>query len=189
MLFCRAARRAGLALEQTQGFSPHPKLALCPPLPVGVVGAAEPADFWFEEWKSCLLEAWRRSLPRGIEISEALEVEGLPLNKLCTAAAYSIEPDIGFDPAAIVESLKSALEEKGIILGAEARGREAILSVCGLDRCGPSYMVKSLVESSVISGWSDLSITRTAVGQWSEEAGMVIPLTAAYNNGCWRPSG
>jgi hypothetical protein len=167
-------------LEQTQGFSPHPKLALCPPLPVGVIGIAEPAEFWFAEWGDRSLEAWRRFLPRGIDISEAREVDGPSLNKLCAAAVYSIEPNMGFDPAAIAECLELALEEKGILLGAEVSGGSAILSLSGLDCYGPSYMVKSLVESSVVSGWSDLSITRTAVGRWSEEAKTVIPLTADY---------
>ncbi|MDD4837021.1 MAG: TIGR03936 family radical SAM-associated protein, partial [Dethiosulfovibrio sp.] len=46
-IFSRSARRADLEIEQTEGFSPHPKISLGPALPVGVVACAEPGEIWF----------------------------------------------------------------------------------------------------------------------------------------------
>lgn len=45
----RTIRRATLPLSYTQGFSPHPRIALAAPLPVGVSGANELIDLWLEE--------------------------------------------------------------------------------------------------------------------------------------------
>jgi hypothetical protein len=177
MLFGRAARRAGLKAEMTQGFSPHPRLALCPPLPVGVVAVSEPADFWFEAWNSGFVQRWNEMLPTGIWILDAYEVDGPSLNKLCTAASWSIEPLSGAEPGAIAEVLAPALDEMGALLRAEALGSEAVVAAGDLERCGPSFMVKRLRDAGVVSGWSDLSIARTAVGRWSDEEGRVIPLT------------
>jgi hypothetical protein len=177
MLFGRAARRAGLRAEMTLGFSPHPKLALCPPLPVGVIALNEPADFWFVEWDGDSLANWRESLPRGIDILDAREVDGSSLNKLCAAASYSIEPLSGAEPSAIAEVLKIALAQMGAFLRAEARGCDALIAANDLERCGPSFMVRRLCESNVVVGWGDLSIVRTAVGGWNEEEARVIPLT------------
>jgi hypothetical protein len=180
MLFWRSARRAGLVPEMTQGFSPHPRLALCPPLPVGVVGDREPADFWFAGWDETSLMRWGKSLPTGIEITDAHEItsrDALSLNKLCTAASYSFEPTRGADPAMIAEVLESALRGTGTFLGASVSSGVAMVTASDLERCGASFMVKRLAESGVISGWSELAITRTAVGRWSEDAGKVIPLT------------
>jgi radical SAM-linked protein len=176
MVFGRAARRAGLLMEQTQGFSPHPRLALCPPLPVGVMGAGEPADFWFLAWERDSLDRWRDSMPSGIEITDAREVDGLSLNKLCSAAEYSFEPLHGADPVRVAEVLGSALRDKEAFLAASVRGGEAIISASDLERCGPSFMVRQLVETSVVSGWSDLSIVRTAVGRWSTNNSRVVPV-------------
>ena len=41
VLFSRAARRAGLSQEFTQGFSPHPHISLGPALAAGVEGVQE----------------------------------------------------------------------------------------------------------------------------------------------------
>jgi hypothetical protein len=180
MLFSRAARRAGLVPELTQGFSPHPRLALCPPLPVGTAGANEPADFWFAEWGEGFLARWRASLPAGIDITDAREVAdaGAPsLNKLCSAASYLFEPLSGADPAAIADILESALRENGAFLAASVTPGAVLIASCDLERSGLSFMVKRLKESAAVSGWDGLAITRMAVGRWDDEAGRVISLT------------
>jgi radical SAM-linked protein len=177
MLFGRSARRAGLVPEQTQGFSPHPKLALCPPLPVGVIGVGEPADFWFAAWGDISLDRWREFLPDGVDISDARETDGPALNKLCQAASYSFEPLISVEPARIAETLEPALRESEAFLAAYAEGREAVIVASDLERCGVSFMVRTLVESGVVSGWGDLSTARLAVGRWSADERRVNPLT------------
>jgi hypothetical protein len=180
MLFSRAARRAGLVPELTQGFSPHPRLVLCPPLPVGTVGVNEPADFWFAEWGEGTLARWRDFLPRGIDITDAREIadDNTPsLNKLCTAASYMFEPLAGADPEAIADILESALRENGAFLAASVTPGAVLVASCDLERSGLSFMVKRLAESGAVSGWGGLAITRMAVGSWNEEAGRVISLT------------
>ncbi|MDR1915885.1 MAG: TIGR03936 family radical SAM-associated protein [Synergistaceae bacterium] len=180
MLFSRAAARAGLRMERTQGFSPHPKLALCPPLPVGVVGLREPADFWFVEWEHDSMSRWRQFLPGGIDILDAQETDGVSLNKLCAAASYVIEPLDGSSPTDIADVLESTLKENDSFLDVCVIGREVSLSASGLELCGPSRMVKSLVSASLISGWSSLSIVRSAVGRWDRNGMRVIPLTEEF---------
>ena len=44
----RAIRRAQLPLVYTQGFSPHARLSLAAPLPVGVTGRCELFDLWVD---------------------------------------------------------------------------------------------------------------------------------------------
>ncbi|MDR1482441.1 MAG: TIGR03936 family radical SAM-associated protein [Synergistaceae bacterium] len=183
MLFGRAARRAGLHPEFTQGFSPHPKLALGPPLPVGVIALREPADFWFSEWNDDLLERWKRSLPAGIDIVGANEAEGPSLNKLCTAAEYSIKSICDASLREIVDVLRPLLGSRNALYDIEERGEELSISSGDLERCGVSLMVKELVSSGVIPGWRGLRISRSAVGGWSEAEHRVIPLMEGFEHG------
>jgi hypothetical protein len=185
MLFWRAARRSGFVPEMTRGFSPHPRLALGPPLPVGVVGLREPADFWFAEWRadgSKSLDAWRQSMPRGVEILGASEVDanGVSLNKLCRAAEYVIEPVKPGMSEDIADTLAEALRGANALHGARISGNEVILSVGDLEQSGASWMVRTLTESGIVSGWGDLFITRTAVGRWSDDESRVVPLTEEF---------
>jgi hypothetical protein len=179
-LFGRSARRAGLIPEQTQGFSPHARHALCPPLPVGVVALREPADFWFSAWDPESMERWRRCLPDGIDIVDAREVDGASLNKLCTAAEYSIEPADGGRIPEIAGVIGPLLDTHGALRDIAARERSLLVSAGDLERCGVSRMVKELISEGVVSGWSELRISRTAVGAWSAEKHRVIPLTEDF---------
>ncbi|MDR3206846.1 MAG: TIGR03936 family radical SAM-associated protein, partial [Oscillospiraceae bacterium] len=45
----RSFARAGLPLGYTEGFNPHPYLSVARPLPVGVAGLGELADFGLAE--------------------------------------------------------------------------------------------------------------------------------------------
>ena len=177
ILFGRAARRAGLVSEMTQGFSPHPRLALGPPLPVGVVGLCEPAEFWFREWPEDGLARWNRHLPPGIELLEARAADGVSLHKLCAAASYALEFSAAADPRAAEAALRAALMEMDALLGLDAEADSLRLSVRDLERAGPSRFVKILQEQAVVSGWSEVAIARTAVGGWDEDERHVIPLT------------
>lgn len=72
----RVFRRAGVPLEYTQGFTPHPKLAVAAPLAVGFTGAAELMDIWLRKWTppEAVLMMLRPELPQGFELSEVWEV-------------------------------------------------------------------------------------------------------------------
>ncbi len=180
MLFGRAARRAGLRPERTQGFSPHPRLALAPPLPVGVVGLCEPADFWFESWDDDSFDRWRAHMPDGVELLAARVVDGVSLHKLCRAASYTIEPLNGADVGEVVRVLGEYLREANVLLDIGADEARVLVSANDLEQYGASRMVSKLVESGLIGGWSDVAITRVAVGGWDDEHRKVIPLTGDF---------
>lgn len=75
----RAMRRAGIAVDYSEGFSPHPRIALGAPLPVGTTGAAELMDVVLSESlpPEEFVTRVRPQLPDGVTISDAREV---PLN-------------------------------------------------------------------------------------------------------------
>src|SRR5690606_23094332 len=73
----RAIRRARLPLAYTQGFSPHARIALAAPLPVGVVGRRELLDLWLGEPLPTeeVAERLAAAMPPGLRIV-AIEVVG-----------------------------------------------------------------------------------------------------------------
>ena len=90
----RALRRAGLVVAYSEGFSPHPQIALGAPLPVGTTGAAELMDVFLAE-PVAPAEFVRRiapQLPPGVTVSDAREVPlTLPsLQSQLRAAEYRV---------------------------------------------------------------------------------------------------
>lgn len=168
MLFARAARRAGLVPVLTEGFTPRARVALAPPLPVGVVGMCEPADFWFESWSEEAYAAWRRTLPPGIDLLSArlIDFDGKSLSKLCAAASYRIECDAS--PEDVISPL-SALGEDLLEIGPETT-----ITVRDLERNGASRLVRILIEAGSVREWSDLRVTRTAIGGWDARERRVV---------------
>jgi hypothetical protein len=164
-------------MELTQGFTRRPKTEFGPPLPVGVIGLREPAEFWFEDWDENSLERWRRFMPGGFGILSADETGGVSLNKLCRAASYIIEPMRSVSLQEASRVLGSEFGESGAILSLKIDGSGISISVTDLERTGASKMVKALAAASLVSGWNELSITRTAVGIWDADTVEVVPLT------------
>jgi radical SAM-linked protein len=177
ILFTRAARRGGLGMELTQGFTRRPKTEFGPPLPVGVIGLREPAEFWFENWDGSSLERWQRFMPEGFGILRANETDGVSLNKLCRAASYIIEPMRDVSLRRAMRVLDEEFGKSGAILSLKTDGNWILISVTDLERTGASKMVKALAAASLVSGWSELSITRAAVGIWDAGTMEVAPLT------------
>lgn len=77
-MFHRAVRRAGLTMEFSQGFNPHPIMTVAMPLSVGVTADAElckigfAEDYTPEEIKNRLND----TLPGGYVINEVVKTEG-----------------------------------------------------------------------------------------------------------------
>ena len=114
-LFSRAARRAGLSQEFTQGFSPRPRVSLGPPLAIGVEGLEEVAELWFLDWNESSLNKWNEQMPKGIRILKCAEVEGPVLSKYTTAAIYEIE-GLGVQlTERALEVLKQRVAEIGVL--------------------------------------------------------------------------
>jgi radical SAM-linked protein len=109
----RALRRAGLKVAYSEGFTPHPRIQLGAPLPVGTTGEAEQMDVYLAEPVSAeeFLRRVRGQLPTGVEAREAREAPlQLPsLQSQLRAAEYRVVPadaaDLGAADAAVREFL------------------------------------------------------------------------------------
>jgi radical SAM-linked protein len=75
-LWERAIRRAGLPLAYSEGFSPHPQIALAAPLSVGVTSQAELMDVVLSRWipPQSFTAQIEQQLPPGIELLETWPV-------------------------------------------------------------------------------------------------------------------
>jgi radical SAM-linked protein len=75
-LWERALRRAGLPLAYSEGFTPHPQIALAAPLLVGVTSDAELMDVSLSRWvpPQSFMSQIEKQLPRGITLLEARPV-------------------------------------------------------------------------------------------------------------------
>ena len=87
-LWERALRRADLPLAYSQGFSPHAKISIAAPLPLGVTGERELMDIvlqFFEEG------AWL------VEFLPWLQLAGCPIDRIanlnCAITQHSMRPE------------------------------------------------------------------------------------------------
>lgn len=107
----RAIRRATLPLSYSQGFSPHAKIALAAPLPVGVEGARELIDLWLDEAWSLdeIAKQLHGAMPPGLTISAIEQVpDDLPSMQSCLHAARY---EVAFTPDAIeVDTLEARIK-------------------------------------------------------------------------------
>jgi radical SAM-linked protein len=114
----RALRRAGLMVAYSEGFSPHPQIALGSPLPVGTTGEAELMDVFLaeavtpEEFARCL----RPQLPPGVTLGEVCEVPvNLPsLQSQLRAAEYRVTMPEGSDPGALEAAVQDFLARDSV---------------------------------------------------------------------------
>jgi radical SAM-linked protein len=75
-LWERVLRRARIPLAYSEGFSPHPRISLAAPLPIGVTSEAELMDIVVRKAVSpyFFLQNTRPQMPRGMEVFEILQV-------------------------------------------------------------------------------------------------------------------
>lgn len=110
----RALRRGEIPVAYSEGFSPHPQIALAAPLPVGVTSDAELMDVFLETvmTPAAFTERLAPQLPPGVSVIH-VEEAGLTLPSLqaeVRAAAYDVDIGAVAAPAAAdaVDSLLSA---------------------------------------------------------------------------------
>ncbi|MDO4987494.1 MAG: TIGR03936 family radical SAM-associated protein [Synergistes sp.] len=177
VIFSRAARRAGISQEFTQGFSPHPRISLAPPLAIGVTGLAEPADFWLNELHDGLISDWNEKLPAGLKILKFKVIyDDRVLAKSVNAALYEIEGSgIILDANAEKFAADEAKKYNAFYSSSFENGKLKI-AVGDLEHCGAATLVKALIAKDVIRGWSDVNMTRLAAGRWNTETSSVEPL-------------
>jgi radical SAM-linked protein len=98
-LWERALRRAGISLAYSEGFTPHPRLSLAAPLPIGVTSEAELMDIILQKQVSpyFLIRTMGQQLPRGIDILEVQQISlGAPsLQSQLRYAEYRVEVKVG----------------------------------------------------------------------------------------------
>lgn len=116
----RSLRRARLPLAYTQGFTPHPRIALGAPLPVGTIGECELLDVWMSPpiAPEQVVRRLQAALPQGLTLIAAEQAaHELPsLQSQIRSATY----EVAFE--------RDALD------GAEVRSRlEALLARDSLD--------------------------------------------------------
>ncbi len=111
--FARAVQRAGLRVQHTQGFNPHPKIVFSHALPVGVESRAELVDIPILEIGGPLrlLDVFRkiqRALPKGLRPWAAWRLErGAPAAANTLAAAVyeiTLPADVSAPRADEIES-------------------------------------------------------------------------------------
>jgi len=75
-LWQRALHRARVSLAYSEGFSPHPRMSLAAPLPVGVTSEAELMDIVGTKWVSphWFTSVVSQQLPPGIEILQVYQI-------------------------------------------------------------------------------------------------------------------
>ncbi len=89
-LWQRALHRAQIPLAYSEGFSPHPRISLAAPLPIGVTSEAELMDIFCTKWVSphFFTAAVSQQLPPGIEILQVYSI-ALTLPSLQSQVGYA----------------------------------------------------------------------------------------------------
>jgi len=146
-LWQRSLRRAGIPVVYSQGFSPHPRISLASPLPVGVTSSGELMDLQLERRLSpnFFLKTIYTQLPRGIAISEIIEIplQSPSLQSQTRFAEYSvvIKSDERHDE--IEKALESLLNET-TIPWQHLRNKEI-----------RQYDLRGLIQDLWIAEWND----------------------------------
>ncbi len=115
-LWQRALNRAGMPLAYSEGFSPHPRISLAAPLPIGVTSEAELMDVFVTKWVSphFFAPAVTQQLPPGIEILQVYPIAlTLPsLQSQVRYVEYVVEVETEKDQKDIESKLTSLLSVK-----------------------------------------------------------------------------
>ena len=115
-LWQRALHRAEIPLAYSEGFSPHPRISLAAPLPIGVTSQAELMDVLCTKWVSphFFTAAVSQQLPPGIEILQVYRVAlTMPsLQSQVRYAEYKVEVETEKGQKDIESAVTSLLSKK-----------------------------------------------------------------------------
>ena len=170
----RAARRAGLPVEYSKGFHPAPKIALGPPLGVGVKGLKEYFDVVFSEVISPnkargLLNA---KLPSGLSIKQAVGISPQDDSLQSFISVYDYEiigivPDkaqefISGDSALVQRDNGKKVDIRKMVESCEKTGADSVrLRVRDTEEAKPR--LEELVKKIFGAELCDVDATRTAM--------------------------
>jgi radical SAM-linked protein len=110
-LWQRAFNRAGIEIAYSTGFTPHPRISLAAPLPIGVTSEAELMDIIVVRGVAphLFVSVVNRQLPVGMKVDKVhpLALEVPSLQSLMSQAEYRVELALEEGPA----DIQAALEE------------------------------------------------------------------------------
>ena len=113
----RAFNRAGLPLKYSEGFNPHPQIAIALPLSVGIGSLCEIMDFKLKGEADLkeLPERLTAVMPEGIRVLEAYE----PQRKVAELKWLHVEGFFAYDkrdPGEMEEALRHFFEQESIVI-------------------------------------------------------------------------
>ncbi len=175
IIFSRSLKRAGVNLEFTQGFSPHPRLSFSVALAIGVEGKAEVADFWVEDETVQNIAKVNDFLPDGFRVLDYFEIHNdFLLGKQIKVASY----DLAFNDVVLAENAQKILYDnltaENALVRIEAKENVVCLTVLFPERFGASCFVRLFKESGIIAGWQDIKMTRTVLGRIDEATNEIV---------------
>jgi radical SAM-linked protein len=113
-LWQRAFNRAGIQIAYSAGFSPHPRISLAAPLPLGVTSNAELMDIFCIKGVAphFFISAVNRQLPQGMMVDKVHPIAfDLPsLQSQIAQAEYRVEVDTEKGPSDIKAALEALLD-------------------------------------------------------------------------------
>jgi len=115
-LWERILRRCGLPISYSEGFSPHPRIALAAPLPVGVTSQHEIMDVFLMRWvaPASFVSQVKQQMPKGLDLLEAWQVgANIPsLQSQVRFTEYKVEVQTEEEKQQIESAIHSLLSAK-----------------------------------------------------------------------------
>jgi radical SAM-linked protein len=113
-LWQRAFNRANIEIAYSTGFSPHPKISLAAPLPLGITGDAELMDIFCIKGVAphSFASAVNQQLPPGMTVDKVYPIAfDLPsLQSQISLAEYKVEVEVEKGPSDIKAALEAMLD-------------------------------------------------------------------------------
>ncbi len=115
-LWERTLRRSGLPLAYSEGFTPHPRIALAAPLPVGITSQAEIMDVFLMRWvaPASFISQAKQQIPNGIDLLEAWPIgANVPsVQSQVRFAEYEVELEMDKEIQDVESAIRSLLSAK-----------------------------------------------------------------------------
>jgi radical SAM family uncharacterized protein/radical SAM-linked protein len=154
----RAFRRARLPVSFSSGYSPHPRIAFGPPLPLGMIGEGEyfdvlfsrdPAGPWLDRVNECL--------PRGLVLlkTRLVALQGASLMKYLNIADYLIE---------ITANNGCDISEELALVEQELLADPRVLAVKP-DRSGPAFRLDIRIRMSQGGARPERTVEKVLAGR------------------------
>jgi radical SAM-linked protein len=121
-VFERALRRAGIDVAYSNGFNKRPVMIFGMPISLGMISVAEYADILLNEeiGSDVFMRRLNDKLPKGVEITEASEINGTDnIMSMIAYARYTIEVEKDKD---ITYALIEMFKEESILINKEKKG-------------------------------------------------------------------